>query len=109
MSEAATAFRSDLLAGRRALVTGGGSGLGQAIATGLAAVGADGICLAGGTAPSSVGLSDHDGDRLKDLTLKFPVQGSGIDSTTTEVCVRGAFSPAVGPGVFEARGPVNVK
>ena len=37
----ASAFRSDLLAGRTALVSGGGSGLGKAIATGLAAVGAD--------------------------------------------------------------------
>jgi citronellol/citronellal dehydrogenase len=33
-------YRSDLLAGRKALVTGGGSGLGKAIATGLAAAGA---------------------------------------------------------------------
>ena len=37
----ASAFRSDLLAGRTALVSGGGSGLGKAIAAGLAAVGAD--------------------------------------------------------------------
>lgn len=34
-------FSPTLLEGRRALVTGGGSGLGKAIATGLAAVGAD--------------------------------------------------------------------
>ena len=42
MSDTATsAFRSDLLSGRTVLVSGGGSGLGKAIATGLAAVGAD--------------------------------------------------------------------
>ena len=33
-------FHPELLAGRTALVTGGGSGIGKAIATGLAAVGA---------------------------------------------------------------------
>ena len=41
MSTDALAFRADLLVGRKALVTGGGSGLGKAIATGLAACGAD--------------------------------------------------------------------
>ncbi len=39
--ETSSPFASDLLAGRKALVTGGGTGLGRAIATGLAMAGAE--------------------------------------------------------------------
>ncbi len=42
----ASVFAPDLLAGKKALVTGGGSGLGRAIATGLASAGADVVLAA---------------------------------------------------------------
>jgi len=44
--ETTSPFASNLLAGRKALVSGGGTGLGRAIATGLAMVGADVVLAA---------------------------------------------------------------
>ena len=68
-----------------------------------------GECLEGGNPPSSLSLSDHNGDGRRDLVLHVEVQGTGIASGTTEGCLTGAFSAEVGPGRFEARDTLNVK
>jgi hypothetical protein len=73
----------------------------------FAAVDAVGECLAG-RPPSNVSLGDQNGDGRDDLQLQFDVQGTGITSATTEGCLKGSFSAAVGPGVFETRDALNV-
>jgi len=64
-----------------------------------------GMCAGVGLSSSSY-ADDKDGDGFVDLTIHFPVQGTGISFSTTEVCVEGAFESGV---EFGATDNVNVK
>jgi Tol biopolymer transport system component len=65
-----------------------------------------GLC-AGVPLANDPSQNDQDGDGVPDLLVHFPVPGSGISITTTEVCVQGTFVD--GEFSFEARDVVNVK
>ncbi len=53
---------------------------------------------------------DQNGDGWPDLTLHFPVPGSGLTPTTDFACIKGAFSQGT-PGdpafTFVVKAPVN--
>jgi Tol biopolymer transport system component len=77
-----------------------------------ASCGSDAECPGGGlcagvSLANSPSEADKDRDGVPDLVVHFPVPGSGIAITTTEVCVQGTFVD--GQFSFEATDAVNVK
>jgi hypothetical protein len=64
-----------------------------------------GMCAGVGLSSGSY-TDDQDGDGFLDLTIHFPVQGTGISLDTTDVCVEGAFENGA---TFDATDNVNVK
>jgi Tol biopolymer transport system component len=61
---------------------------------------------------TSLNLLDVNGDGFRDFKGSFPAPGSGLSKSTTEACVKGRFTIAVGADptpFFEARDAVRVK
>jgi hypothetical protein len=61
---------------------------------------------------ASLNLNDVNGDGFRDFKASFPAPGSGLTRGTTQACVVGRFTFAVGNDPipsFEARDAINVK
>ncbi len=83
------------LSGRVALVTGGGSGLGRAMAEGLAGAGA------------KVVLVGRDRERLEAARADIEAQGGAAASAPCDLLDRGAIRPLI-EGVETEHGPIDI-
>jgi NAD(P)-dependent dehydrogenase (short-subunit alcohol dehydrogenase family) len=88
-------FADDLLAGETALVTGGGTGIGRAVALGFADCGAD------------VAIASRDMDHLEPVVDEIESRGQDACATTVDVRERDAVEAMVDT-VEDALGPVTV-
>jgi NAD(P)-dependent dehydrogenase (short-subunit alcohol dehydrogenase family) len=88
-------FRDDLLAGRVALVTGGGTGLGAAIASAMAALGA------------AVGLVSRSEEHVAGHARTLRERGHGAAAATCDVRRPEEVAAAVG-AIADALGPVDI-
>jgi 2-dehydro-3-deoxy-D-gluconate 5-dehydrogenase len=106
------------LTGRRALVTGANTGIGQAIAIGLAQAGAEVICAARRSACETVATIEQAGGAASELTLDFAdpmaaqdvFAGAGVDILVNNAgAIRRADSTAFTEADWDAVMDVNLK
>ena len=94
-------FRDDLLAGQVALVTGGGTGIGAAVARELGHLGAT-VCIASRKeahiAPAAAGLSEELGREVTGLTVDIRDEGSTAELAKEIVARHGRLDILVNNG-----------
>ncbi len=99
------------LAGRRAVVTGGGSGIGRAIASALGDAGATVLVADVDVATAPVVVCDvADGDAVAALSAEVAERLGGLDLLVNNVGVAGPTAPVADtdPGEFDETVRVNV-
>ncbi len=80
------------LDGRRALVTGANTGIGQAIAVGLAQAGAQVVCAGRRACDETVALIESNGGTASSVLVDFsdPMAGQGLFDNPTDILVNNA-------------------
>ena len=80
------------LNGQRALVTGANTGIGQAIAVGLAQAGAEVICAGRSTCDETVAMIEADGGAASQVAVDLadPMAGQGLFDTPVDILINNA-------------------